>query len=77
MSSGAGLPDLDTLNQDALKALILAQPEEILLPGEQLQTQDEQRAWRQAEIERLQLLIAKLRRMPFGRRSEKLDRQMD
>jgi transposase len=77
MSSGAGLPDLDTLNQDALKALILAQPEEILLPGEQLQTQDEQRAWRQAEIERLQLLIAKLRRMPFGRRSEKLDRQME
>ena len=77
MSSGAGLPDLDTLNQDALKALVLAQREEILLQRQQLQTQDEQLAWRQAEIERLQLLIAKLRRMQFGRRSEKLDRQIE
>lgn len=30
----------------------------------------------QAEIERLKLLIAKLRRMQFGRKSEKLDRQI-
>ena len=77
MSSRAALPDLDTLNQDALKALILAQQEEILLQREQLQTKDEQLAWRQAEIERLQLLIAKLRRMQFGRRSEKLNRQIE
>jgi transposase len=77
MSSRAALPDLDTLNQDALKALILVQQEEILLQREQLQTKDEQLAWRQAEIERLQLLIAKLRRMQFGRRSEKLNRQIE
>jgi transposase len=77
MSSHAALPDLDTLNQDALKALILVQQEEILLQREQLQTKDEQLAWRQAEIERLQLLIAKLRRMQFGRRSEKLNRQIE
>ncbi len=84
MSCRAGLPDLDTLNQDALKALILAQQrrlgvqeEEILAQRQQLQTKDEQLAWRQAEIERLQLLIAKLRRMQFGRRSEKLDRQIE
>jgi transposase len=77
MSFRTALPDLDTLNQDALKALILAQQEEILLQREQLQTQDEQLAWRQAEIERLQLLIAKLRRMQFGRRSEKLNRQIE
>ena len=58
MSSRAGLPDLDTLNQDALKALILAQQrrlgvqeEEILAQRQQLQTKDEQLAWRQAEIE--------------------------
>jgi transposase len=77
MSSRAALPDLDSLNQDALKALILSQQEEILLQREQLQTKDEQLAWRQAEIERLQLLIAKLRRMQFGRRSEKLNRQIE
>src|SRR5208282_491978 len=44
---------------------------------EQLHTKDEQLAGRQAEIERLQLLIAKLRRMQFGRRSEKLERQIE
>jgi transposase len=77
MSSRAALPDLDRLNEDALKALILAQQEEILLQREQLETKDEQLAWRQAEIERLQLLIAKLRRMQFGRRSEKLDWQIE
>ena len=77
MSSRAALPDLDTLNQEALKALILAQQEEILSQREQLQAKDEQLAWRQAEIERLQLLIAKLRRMQFGRRSEKLERQIE
>ena len=44
---------------------------------EHLHTQDEQLAGRQAEIERLQLLIAKLRRMQFGRRSEKLQGQIE
>jgi transposase len=77
MTGRAALPDLETLNQEALKALILAQQEEILLQREQLQAKDEQLAWRQAEIERLQLLIAKLRRMQFGRRSEKLERQIE
>ena len=84
MSSRPAFPDLDTLNQDALKTLILAQQrrlavqeEEILAQRQQLQTKDEQLAWRQAEIERLQLLIAKLRRMQFGRRSEKLDRRIE
>jgi hypothetical protein len=31
----------------------------------------------QSEIEHLKLLIAKLRRMQFGRKSEKLDRQIE
>ena len=32
---------------------------------------------RDSEIEQLKLLIAKLRRMQFGRSSEKLDRQIE
>ena len=39
MSSRAALADLNTLNQEALKALILAQQEEILSQREQLQAQ--------------------------------------
>lgn len=84
MTARAALPDLDTLNNEALKALILAQhrtlsaqEERILLQREQLVSKDEQLASHQAEIERLKLLIAKLRRMQFGRRSEKLARQIE
>jgi len=46
------------------------QEKEILAQREQLHSKDEQLAWRQAEIERLQLLIARLRRMQFGRQSQ-------
>src|SRR5882762_5162996 len=70
MSERAALPDLDTLNYEALKALIVAQHAQILSKDEQLASRDE-------EIERLKLLIAKLRRMQFGRKSEKLDRQIE
>jgi transposase len=57
------LPDLDTLDFAALKALILSQHEQL--------------ASRDSEIEQLKLLIAKLRRMQFGRKSEKLDWQIE
>ncbi len=57
------LPDLHQLDPTALKALILSQHEQLLS--------------RDAEIEHLKLLIAKLRRMQFGRKSEKLDRQIE
>src|SRR5437899_11680086 len=57
------LPDLHQLDPTALKALILSQHEQLLSCD--------------AEIERLKLLIAKLRRMQFGRKSEKLDRQIE
>lgn len=57
------LPDLDRLGPDALRALILSQHEQLLS--------------RDHEIEHLKLLIARLRRMQFGRRSEKLDRQIE
>ena len=57
------LPDLDRLDATGLKALILSQHEQLLS--------------HRSEIEQLKLLIAKLRRMQFGRKSEKLDRQIE
>ena len=56
------LPDLEALDPAALKALILAQHETLVS--------------RETEIENLKLLILKLRRMQFGRKSEKLDHQI-
>jgi transposase len=56
------LPDLNLLPAEALKALVRAQHEQLL--------------WRESEIEHLKLLIAKLQRMQFGRKSEKLARQI-
>jgi transposase len=70
MSVRATLPDLDTLDFAALKALIVAQHEQLVSKDQQLISRDE-------EIERLKLLIAKLRRLQFGRKSEKLDRQIE
>lgn len=77
MTLRASLPDLNTLTPEALKALIVAQHEQILSKDEQLLSKDEQLASRDEEIERLKLLIAKLRRMQFGRKSEKLDWQIE
>ena len=57
------LPDLDLLDVQALKALLLATHFE-------LQSRD-------TEIENLKLLILKLKRMQFGPRSEKLDRNIE
>ena len=56
-------PDLDQLDSEALKSLILAQREQL--------------ASRDVEIEHLKLLIAKLRGLQFGRSSEKLNRQIE
>src|SRR6516225_1350559 len=77
MTHRAGLPDLDTLNYEALKALIVAQHEQLLSKDEQLLHKDEQLTSRDEEIERLKLLIAKLRRIEFGRKSEKLDWELE
>jgi len=57
------LPDLDLLDAAGLKTLILAQHEQLLS--------------HRSEIEHLKLLIAKLRRLQFGRKSEKLERQIE
>ena len=57
------LPDLNQLDPASLKALIL--------------TQHEQLVSRDNEIEHLKLLIARLRRVQFGRKSEKLEREIE
>jgi len=64
------LPDLNTLDPAQLKALILAQHENMVAQHETLLS-------RETEIENLKLLILKLRRMRFGRKSEKLDRHIE
>ena len=56
------LEDLKTLDADALRSLILLQQEEL--------------SSRNTEIDHLRLLILKLKRMQFGHKSEKLDKQI-
>src|ERR1700735_2436549 len=63
MAARHSLPDLEQLDSVALKTLILAQHQRLLS--------------HENEIEHLELLIAKLRRMQFGRSSEKLNRQIE
>ena len=60
------LPDLDGLDIEALKALVIAQHSELLEQHSNAQ-----------EIERLKLIIEKYRRMIFGRKSEKLTAQLE
>lgn len=76
MTQRTDLPDLDQLDPEALKALVRAQHAEIVRQNQALLTKDEQLLSRDAEIEHLKLLIAKLRREQFGRSSEKLDRHI-
>jgi transposase len=77
MSSRPTLPDLAALDPQALRSLILTQHQALTVQAERIESQDEELAGRQAEITRLQLLIAKLQRMQFGRRSEKLAGQIE
>jgi len=67
MSQALSLPDLDALDAAALKAVILAQHE----------TYTATLSSRATEIERLKLLVDKLKHMLFGRRSEKVLRQIE
>ena len=55
--------DLRSLNSETLAALVLAQREKLLS--------------RDSEIEHLKLIIAKLRRMMFGTKSEKITREIE
>jgi transposase len=63
----ARLPDLDALDTEALKAMVLAQHSELL----------EQRQSNSQQIEHLKLVIEKYRRMIFGSKSEKLTGQLE
>jgi transposase len=63
----AALPNLDALDVEALKALVMAQHSELL---EQHQSNTQQ-------IEHLKLVIEKYRRMIFGNKSEKLTGQLE
>jgi transposase len=63
----AALPDLDALDVEALKALLIAKHSELL----------EQHKSNAQEIEHLKLVIEKYRRMIFGRKSEKLTAQLE
>jgi transposase len=59
----APLPDLDALDTAALKDMVVRQ-------HAQLSSHD-------AEVERLRLIIARLRRLQFGRKSEKIQRDIE
>src|SRR6202166_866649 len=59
----ASVVDLSRLNREALEALVVAQQEKLLS--------------RNSEIEHLKLIIAKLRRMMFGTKSEKIAREVE
>jgi len=71
------LPDLNVLPAEALRALILAQHEQLVSAEDKLTTTQEQLLSREREIEHLKLLLVKLHRMQFGRKSEKLARQIE
>jgi len=71
------LPDLKVLPVEELHVLILAQHQQLLSTENKLTATQEQLLSREREIEHLQLLLAKLHRMQFGRKSEKLVRQIE
>ena len=79
MQSHAILPD----DIDALKALVLASQGQVVQLNAVIAARDdlvldlqEQVSHHAVEIDHLKLLIAKLKRLQFGRKSEKLDRQI-
>ena len=64
------LPDLSKLDREALQALLLAEHRERMATHQRLLS-------RESEIAHLKLLLSQLRRMQFGRKSEKLERQIE
>ena len=66
----APLPDLDGLDPETVKALLIAKHNESLQQHKQLTANSH-------EIEHLKLVIEKYRRMIFGRKSEKLTRELE
>ena len=66
----ANLPDLNQLDREGLLTLLVDQHHQLLETQQQL-------ASRESEVAHLKLLIAKLQRLQFGRRSEKVQRQIE
>jgi transposase len=66
----ASLPNLDGLDPEALKALLIAKHSESMEQHKQLTSNTQ-------EIEHLKLVIEKYRRMIFGRKSEKLTGELE
>jgi transposase len=77
----AAIPDLDALDIEALKALVLSQHQEKQRQFTELALLREEHqaelAAHAQQIEHLKLVVEKLRRMLFGRKSEKLSLQLD
>ena len=59
----APLPDLNTLDVAALRDMVIEQHAQI--------------SSHEAEVERLRLIVARLRRLQFGRKSEKIQREIE
>jgi transposase len=73
MTSANTLPD----DIEALKALLRERDAQLERMQNVVDSQKAAIATDKAEIEHLKLLVAKLRRMQFGRKSEKLDHQIE
>lgn len=73
MTRASPLPD----DIEALKAMLRERDVQVAHLQETVDSQLAALASRAAEVEHLKLLIAKLRRMQFGRKSEKLDREIE
>ena len=73
----AVLPDLTSLDAKALRLLVL-EKHTLLIENQTLLIEKQAELdSHKSEIENLKLLIAKLRRMQFGRSSEKLGQQIE
>jgi chromosome segregation ATPase len=70
-------PDTLPDDIDALKALLRQRDGELQQLRDTVSTLEQALSVRSLEIEQLKLQLAKLRRMQFGRKSEKLDRQIE
>ncbi|MBV8634165.1 MAG: IS66 family transposase [Burkholderiaceae bacterium] len=73
MLNAADLPN----DIEALKAMLLARDAALLASEAKVAHLNAELSTRTAEIEHLKLVLAKLRRMQFGRSSEKLDQQIE
>ena len=69
--------DLDLLDPEALKALVIAQRAELFDKDVELSMQQEKLSSHEQQIEHLKLVIEKLQRMMFGVKSEKISRQIE